>query len=143
MSLLAAALLVHAAATLAMTGVIWLVQLVQYPLLAAVGEARFVAYHRAHMRRITWLVAPLMALELAAAVAIAALIGDPLALTGLALCGVVWSSTWLVQVPQHTALTRGFDAAVHARLVRGNWLRTVAWTARAAIALALLGEAPA
>jgi hypothetical protein len=31
-------------------------------------------------------------------------------------------------------LAQGFDAAAHDRLVQTNWLRTLGWTARAALA---------
>jgi hypothetical protein len=51
--------------------------------------------------------------------------------TLLALVGVIWASTFLVQVPAHGTLARGFDEAAHARLVGSNWIRTAAWTARA------------
>jgi hypothetical protein len=56
-----------------------------------------------------------------------------LLLTGLALLAVVWASTWLVQVPCHTRLAGGFDAAAHGRLVATNWIRTVGWSARTAL----------
>jgi hypothetical protein len=35
----------------------------------------------------------------------------------------------------HARLVNGFDPAAHAWLVNGNWIRTVAWTARLAIAV--------
>ena len=38
----------QAAATFGMTGLIWLVQLVQYPAFARVGAAEFAAFHRHH-----------------------------------------------------------------------------------------------
>ena len=41
----------HLAATAAMTGLIWFVQVVHYPLFAAVGADQFVAYEVAHQRR--------------------------------------------------------------------------------------------
>jgi hypothetical protein len=28
----------------------------------------------------------------------------------------------------HAQLARGFDAAIHERLVRSNWSRTIGWT---------------
>ena len=63
MSAESAALLAHVAATAAMTGLIWFVQLVHYPLFARVGVADFTAYEREHVRRTGLLVAPLMLLE--------------------------------------------------------------------------------
>lgn len=59
--------LANLAATLTMFGVIWLVQLVHYPLFAGVGADGFTAYEATHQTRITWIVFPAMALELATA----------------------------------------------------------------------------
>ena len=42
---------------------------------------------------------------------------------------------WVVTA--HDRLGRGWDPRVHARLVRTSWIRTAAWTARAALALAM------
>jgi hypothetical protein len=60
-------LLVHTAATLTMLGVILVVQLVHYPLFRHVGAASYATYQAEHVRRITWIVAPLMTTELATA----------------------------------------------------------------------------
>ena len=141
----AAALLAHAAATVAMAGVIWFVQVVHYPLFGQVAPERFVDFESAHRRRTTWVVAPLMLAELATAVALAARPprgGPPWApWVGLGLLAVVWLSTFAVQVPLHEKLNHGFDAGVHRRLVRTNWLRTAAWTIRAALAMDMLFRA--
>jgi len=134
-----AVVIAHAGSTLAMTGLIWLVQIVQYPLFARVGVDGFVSYHREHVRRTTWVVAPLMLTELMTA---AWLVIDPpsatlrpLALVGLALLAAIWLSTVALQIPCHRKLEAGLDQAVVRRLVTTNWLRTVGWTARAATAL--------
>ncbi|MEM1060732.1 MAG: hypothetical protein AAGJ97_00240, partial [Planctomycetota bacterium] len=50
--------------------------------------------------------------------------------TGLALVGSIWLSTFLVQVPLHARLERGFDETAHRRLVGSNVWRTAAWTFR-------------
>lgn len=131
-------LLVHAAVTLFMTGVIWTIQLVHYPSFGFAGPERFSAFHRAHLERITLVVAPAMLLELAASLAVAFFTNGAARWVGLGLLASIWLSTALVQVAQHEALGRGYDAGVIDALVRGNWLRTVAWTLRAAVALALL-----
>ena len=134
----------HAAATLFMTGVIWFVQLVHYPLFAAVGEGEAAAYHRAHGRRTSWVVGPPMLVELAAAVALVwmapAGVGRGWAWCGLALLGVVWLSTAALQVPAHQRLDAGRDRATERQLVAGNWIRTVAWSARATIALTMIAR---
>ena len=57
-----ALLLACLASTLFMTGLIWFVQVVHYPLFDRVGAARFVPYHAAHSRRTSWVVAAPMAI---------------------------------------------------------------------------------
>ena len=64
---IASAMLLQAFATFAMTGLIWCVQLVHYPLFRAVGEPGYAAYQDAHMRLTTLVVGPLMLLEAATA----------------------------------------------------------------------------
>jgi hypothetical protein len=131
-------LLLHAAATLYMTGVIWFVQAVHYPLFSRVGQPGFAEYEREHVRRTGRVVAGPMLAELSLAVAVVRVVGGPLAWIGMALVGVIWMSTWLWQVPAHRRLDAGFDAAAHRRLTRTNWVRAAAWTARSAVALALV-----
>jgi hypothetical protein len=135
-------LLVQAFASLALTGLIWCIQVVHYPLFAAVGRDEFTRYEADHARLITLVVGPLMLVELAAALWLAAVrpAGVPawMAWTGLALVAAIWLSTAAIQVPCHAKLAAGFDAEVHARLVSSNWIRTVAWTARGLLALAMI-----
>lgn len=131
----------HLVSTVFMVGLIVFVQAVHYPLMAGVGEERFVAYERAHTVRTGWVVVPPMVAELASSVWLAAAPPSPelraVALAGLGLVGVVWISTGLLQAPAHGRLVHGFDAVVHRRLVVTNWIRTVAWLARVPVALAL------
>ena len=133
-------LLVHAAATWYMVGLIWFVQLVHYPLFGGVGAGGFAAYAVEHQRRTTWVVGPPMLAEGATAAWLAlhppAGLGGRLPfVAGLALLGVVWLSTALLQVPRHAQLGRGYDARSHRALVATNWARTVAWSARGALVL--------
>jgi len=141
-------LLLQALSTLALTGLIWFVQVVHYPLLGRVGRSEHRAYHAAHVRRTGWVVAPLMLAEAGTALALALRPGGlppGAAWAGLGLVGFLWASTFLVQVPCHERLARGFDEAAWQRLVRTNWLRTGAWTVRAGLVVWLLsmGGAPA
>ncbi len=132
-------LLIHAAATLFMTGLIWFVQVVHYPLMAKVGADGFKEYETHHQRLTTWVVGPAMLVELACA---GWLVVQPvpdmpgwLVYAGLALLVAIWLSTACLQVPRHKDLERGFDMNAHRRLVNSNWIRTVAWSLRAVLAL--------
>lgn len=133
-------LAVHAFATLSMTGVAWMVQLVHYPLFARVAPEGFGEFEREHQARIGPLVAPLILLEGATAVGIVVLappsVAPWAAWLGLALAVTLWWSTWRLQVPLHARLESGWDADAHRRLVSTSWLRTVAWTARGVLAAA-------
>jgi hypothetical protein len=131
-------LLIHAASTLCMTGLIWFVQVVHYPLFLMVGRQTFSSYAAQHVRRTAWVVAPLMLVEAGTAVALAWLLATLLSSVGLLLLMLTWASTALLQVPCHRRLVLGFDRPTAERLVRTNWLRTIAWSGRGLIALLLL-----
>jgi hypothetical protein len=130
----------HAAVTWAMAGLIWFVQVVHYPLFAAVGAAAFPAYHAAHTRLTTLIVAPLMLCEAALAVW---LVTQPEAdwtvWAAAALLAVVWLATFGLSVPRHNWLAaHGADAEIIRTLVATNWVRTLAWTGRAVLAAWML-----
>jgi hypothetical protein len=138
-------LLANVAATLFMVGVIWFVQAVHYPLFARVGEAGFPAYARAHTRLTGLVVGPPMLLE--ASTAVALVLNRPqgvpasLPWAGLGLVVVIWLSTLILQSPRHTELGRGFETSSHRLLVASNWLRTVGWSLRGLLVLAMISEA--
>lgn len=134
-------LFLHALSTVALVGLIWTIQLVHYPLFLRVPTECFQGYESEHMRRITWLVGPLMLTE--AATAILILVDQPesaVAWAGVALLAVIWVSTATIQGPIHARMARdGFSEQRIRLLVRSNWVRTAAWTARGVLALTLLG----
>ncbi len=144
-------LLAHLGSTGLMAGLIWFVQIVHYPLHAAVPAEAFVAYEREHVARTGRLVGPLMLVE--AATVVALLVRPPDGLSawmpgaGAGLLALLWISTFLVQVPMHRRLERGADVATVRRLVASNWIRTAAWSLRFGLAawmlVAFLGAAEA
>jgi hypothetical protein len=128
----------HAFVTLFMTGLIWFVQVVHYPLFDRVGKAEFAGYERQNTRRTGWVVGGPMLLELALALLLVWSPGGLMAWIGLGLLGIVWLSTAIGQMPAHLRLEQGFDAQAYRRLVRGNWIRTVCWTLRGVLAIVML-----
>ena len=129
-------------ASVGMFGVIWVVQLAHYPLMRFVPADRFTAFETAHRARISWVVGPLMALE--GICVLAFLFAPPAGLPGwLPWAGAVAEAvaigtTVFVSAPLHLRLNERFDPAALDRLIATNWIRTVAWTARAAVAVAIL-----
>jgi hypothetical protein len=136
-------ILANLVATDFMTGVIWFVQIVHYPLMAGWPHDDFDAWAAVNMDRTGWVVMPVMLVEGAAAAAL--LVRRPkrvpawLPWLAAALLLGVWASTFLLQVPCHARLALGWDEQAHARLVATNWIRTLLWTARLGAVAAVAG----
>ena len=135
----------HLAATLFMTGVIWFVQVVHYPMMDAAERENYPEHQRRHQTLTSYVVGPVMLFELATAIGLLYFYlqtgRSTWALVNLLLLAVIWFSTFFVQVPCHERLARGFSPDAHRRLVDSNWIRTMAWTLRSALLLALLLDA--
>jgi hypothetical protein len=138
---LTAVLLANAAATLFMVGVTWFVQVVHYPLFAAVGASEFRHYHLEHTRRTTGVVVAPMLVELVSSFV---LVAEPpggeteLAVVGAALAALIWALTFGGAVPAHRRLGDATSMAPLTGLIRVSLIRTVAWTAHGAVVIALL-----
>ncbi len=138
-------LLLSASAAWAMIGLIWLIQVVHYPMLALYSEALPAAAASDHARRITPVVGPLMAVEGLTALVLMVKQPDgvPWQLTWLAaaLLGVALVCTAAFSVPQHSRLAAGHDPIAAARLIQTNWYRTAAWSSRGVVLLIALALA--
>lgn len=131
----------HLVVTWAMVGVIWTIQLLQYPLMAHVPEAGFVDFEEAHQRRVTAVLALFAPLEIVGAAGVAFTVAEVprwLSFGAGAVLAAVWVSTAVFYAPLHGRLSAGFDPVLHRRLVRANWWRTVAWSLRGTGAVAML-----
>ena len=120
-----------------MTGLIWFVQVVHYPLYDRVGAEAFTDYERLHCSLTTMVVAPLMILELFTAVLLLfqrpRCLLLPEALINLVLLVLIWLSTLFIADQLHGSLAGQFSKSTHEALVGWNWLRTVAWSVRAVL----------
>ena len=125
-----------------MFGVIWMVQVVHYPLMRFVSGEQFARFETAHRMRISWVVGPLMAVEGVSVLAF--LFAPPAGLpwwlpwAGAGAEAVAIGTTAFVSAPLHERLNAHFDPATLNRLVATNWIRTIAWTCRAGLAIAML-----
>jgi hypothetical protein len=137
--------LLHAAATWFMTGLIWFVQAVHYPLMGQVGRAEAAGYAAAHQRRGSLVVIPVMLVEAITALALVASpptgTGRVLPGLGLAMLVFIWAATARLIMPMHGRLLAGTDPRAQRRLVLTNWIRTMLWTGRAVVASLLLRSA--
>lgn len=83
-----------------------------------------------HSQRITYIVGPLMLLELLSAFAIVVHGLTLVPIINLSLLLLIWLSTAFVSIPIHNKLARGSDRDAIEKLIRTNWSRTLLWTAR-------------
>lgn len=121
-----------------LTGLIWFVQVVHYPIFSRVSPESFSAFHAAHMHLTGRVVILPMLAELGLAFVLAFRLGGWMSWTCLVLVLVAWFSTFLLSVPAHSQLGNGFDLPTIQRLVSTNWIRCWAWTIRAALLFFML-----
>jgi uncharacterized membrane protein len=125
-------LLVNVAAVLFMTGFIWTMQLVHYPLFDRVGTDAFPSYETDHNRLFFLVAGPGIVMTLVTGVLLLfvrpAQIPLAAAIAGLLLFAVIAVSTALFQAPQHAILSDGFDRNAYEFLLKTNWIRTAAWS---------------
>ncbi len=93
-----------------MVGLIWLIQIVHYPLFNLVGKNEFQIYHSGHSVLITPLVGTVMIIELISSILLVVFPLKNVSLTipiiGVILVFIIWASTAFLQIPHHNALSK-------------------------------------
>jgi hypothetical protein len=138
------ALLVTLAFSLYMTGLIWSMQVLEYPLFALVGSKDFPAYHRRHNQALPFLVILPSVVALVSAVVFIftrpARVPLWASLVAVGLDLIIIVVTAVREAPLHAELDReGSSLPVIHQLVQGNWIRTVLWTVNGLFLVALTG----
>jgi hypothetical protein len=139
-----AVLIANLVASCVMTGVIWFVQHVHYPLLAQVEMGQAVAVAKEHQRRTGHVVALPMAVE--GLTTLALLAQQPVGVTwylpwiGAILLAVALGCTVFLSVPLHAKMATNPDAQVGAKLVATNWPRTFAWSLRSVVCVVMVAQ---
>ncbi len=132
--------ILHVISVAFMTGLIWLIQSVHYPLMSMVSPEKFQVFHAAHSFRISWIVGPVMLLELITGGMLVFQASESDRLWAGLCFGLtifVFGVTAFYSVPAHGLLAGGFDEHAHERLVFTNWLRTIAWSIHLALCIGL------
>jgi hypothetical protein len=130
-------LLANLASTLFLTGLVWELQVVQFPLMLRTGGLDFPNYVKHQRTRNTLLMAPAMLIELITGGLLLADAHLPHrdVFHAALLIVVIWIVTFASIVPIHSKLVRGYDESLIRKLIRRNWIRTGCWTLRSAILL--------
>ena len=135
-------LMTHIGLTFFMTGVIWYVQLVHYPLFSFVVRSQYERFQADHEKRTGFIVVPVMLVELVTGIGLLFVPPDDdagvLLIVNAGLLGLIWFSTFFLQVPRHRTLATGFNVKEHNLLVKSNWVRTLGWTIRSVLLMRLI-----
>lgn len=135
-------LLLNIFSTFFMCGVIWMVQIVHYPFFLRTDQTHFTEHIRFHGFRISFIVLPVMTAELISSLLLTLYSPDfqTLHLIGLIMVLLIWVSTFLLQVPQHTELVVNFDEKAIQKLIHTNWIRTILWSVKSGLAVYLIAS---
>ena len=137
-------LVIQLLATSFMTGLIWFVQVVHYPLMEGWPHDDFGSWEAAHREHTGPVVIPPMLIE--GVVAVWLLMHRPrgvnpfLPVLGIIALLGIWGSTFFLQVPCHFQLSTGWDAQTHRFLVTTNWIRTILWSFRMALSVGMFWQ---
>lgn len=117
----------HLFSSIFMAGVIWLVQIVQYPSFLLISNEHFKDYHKTYSDRISYVVAPVMLLELICAYWLFYELGFKY-LVYFLISLLIFAATAFISVPLHNKLALGKDERIINQLVVTNWIRTLLWS---------------
>lgn len=124
-----------------LTGLIWVIQVVHYPLFLRIHPEEFRAYEKSHQKRISLIVAPVMLVDIILSLLLVftkyTQNADAYIITALFLNLAVFASTIFIFSPIHHKLGKHHDKALIRKLVRLNIMRTFMWTARTIILMIL------
>ena len=121
---------VHFLSTSLMVGIIWVIQLLHYPTFHFIKESDYVEFQHFHMQRISFIVVPVMIIELLSGFMLVYYFRSNLLILCLIILIVIWLITFVFFTKLHQSLLGGYDKIIVDKLVQINWSRTVLWSLR-------------
>ena len=121
---------IHFLSTSLMVGIIWVIQLLHYPTFHFIKESDYEKFQHFHMQRISFIVIPVMVLELFSAFILVYYIRSNLLILCLIILLFIWLITFVFFTKLHQSLIDGYNKTIVDKLVKINWSRTVLWSLR-------------
>lgn len=121
-------ILFHLVVNFGLLVMIWLIQILHYPSFHFYHEDQFPKAMAFHQRQISFIVIPLMFMELGICAFMLWSSFSPINLLLLLMVLLIWASTFFIQVPLHQRLAICKDHESVNKLVKSNWIRTFLWT---------------
>ena len=119
---------IHFLSTSLMVGIIWVIQLLHYPTFHFIEQSDYVEFQHFHMQRISFIVVPVMIIELLSGFMLVYYFRSNLLILCLIILLVIWSITFVFFTKLHQSLLGGYDKIIVDKLVQINWSRTVLWS---------------
>ena len=121
---------IHFLSTSLMVGIIWVIQLLHYPTFHFIKQSDYVEFQHFHMQRISFIVVPVMIMELLSGFMLVYYFRSNLFILCLTILLVIWLITFVFFTKLHQSLLGGYDKIIVNKLVQINWSRTVLWSLR-------------
>ena len=120
----------HIIVTAMLVSIIWIIQVLHYPTFRYIESNIESEFHRFHTRSISFIVGPLMVIELLMASINLYIDLEVVSTILFVIVIIIWLSTFLIQVPIHNKLSSNYDQSLVNRLIKTNWIRTSCWTTK-------------
>ena len=119
-------------------GLILVIHFVHYKSFNFIDIEKFVEFHKFHTKNISFLVIPLMLIEVVISIIICYFYFSILSLINLSLVALIWIITFLLQVPSHNKLSTGKSITEIEKLVSGNVFRVYLWFFKAIVSTLII-----
>ena len=103
-------------------------QFITYPTFLHINKDKFSEYHRKYVNNISFIVAPVMLIELLTLSLIAYFSSEFLIIKSLILLLVIWLTTFFIMIPSHNRISKSFNKKEIISLINYNWVRTILWS---------------
>ena len=123
-----------------LVSLVFMTQFITYPTFLHIDKDKFSEYHRKYVNNISFIVAPVMLIELLTLFLIAYLSSEFLIVKTLILLLVIWLTTFFIMIPSHNRISKSFDKKEIINLINYNWVRTILWSLKLLLIIFLYFE---
>ena len=123
-----------------LVSLVFMTQFITYPTFLNIDKDKFSDYHRKYVNNISFIVAPVMLIELLTLILIAYFSKDFLIIKSLILLLVIWLTTFFIMIPSHNRISKSFNIKEIKSLINYNWIRTILWSFKLLVIIFLYYE---
>ena len=123
-----------------LVSLVLMTQFITYPTFLNIDKDKFSDYHRKYVNNISFIVAPVMLIELLTLSLIAYFSSEFLIIKSLFLLLVIWLTTFFIMIPSHNRISKSFNIKEIKSLINYNWIRTILWSFKLLVIIFLYYE---